>query len=262
MFSKRPLLFCLLLAAASALQAQVFQLDITKDAIICGAELAGEVYHLCYDHFVTDDDWDGTRYDKDDINAVDRALIHSYSKPLDRAGDVLAVGTAAASFITAAAFLYTDDSYQLSDVLTETVMFAETMAIAHTVAHITKGLVLRTRPYNYYAGDEATEDDWNRSFYSGHTTMTFAAATCVSYTFCNYFPESAWRYPVVIGSYALAATTGVLRVQAGCHFATDVLVGAITGTVIGFLVPWCHKISTKQAQLALSPFGASVRCSL
>ncbi len=167
--------------------------------------------------------------------------------------------TVAVPFLASVALLWRDERYAGIDVLTDTVMFAETMAISHTVAHITKGLVLRTRPYMYYDVDEAIEDDWNRSFYSGHTTMAFAAATFTSYTFCNYFPESHWKIPVIAGSYALAAATGVIRVQAGCHFATDVIVGALTGATIGFLVPWCHKISTEKLQLSLLPLGASVR---
>ena len=258
---KRFFLFAALVCCGTAF-AQPFSLDLTKDAIICGAELGGEVYHTLYDHFVTDDDWDGTAYCKDDVNGFDRALMHSYSKALDRTGDVLAVSTCALPFLAEAAFVHFDAGYHWHDVATLTVMYAETLAISHTVAHITKGLVLRTRPYMYYDVDEAPEDDWNRSFYSGHTTMSFAAATFASYTFCSYFPESAWRYPVVIGSYALAATTGIIRVQAGCHFATDVLVGALTGTAIGFPVPWCHRLSTKQTQVALSPLGISVRCQL
>lgn len=239
-------------------QASVFQLDLTKDAIICGAELAGEIGHTLYDHIVTDDDWDGTAYDKSEVNAFDRALMHSYSSSLDTAGDLMVATTIAVPFLTSAAFLYADERYSGIDLFTDTVMFAETMAISHTIAHITKGLVLRTRPYMYYDITETPEDDWNRSFYSGHTTMAFAAATFTSYTFCNYFPESGWKIPVVAGSYALAAATGVIRVQAGCHFATDVIVGALTGTAIGFLVPWCHKLSTETMQLSLLPTGASV----
>lgn len=253
------LCFAFLLFSVTVASAQPFQLDLKKDLLICGAELTGEIGHTLYDHFCTDDDWDGSLFYKTDVNAFDRYFMHSYSKALDRTGDVLVVTTAAVPFLTAAAFLYTDEQYQMQDVLTEAVMFAETMAISHTVAHITKGLVLRTRPYMYYSVDEAPEDDWNRSFYSGHTTMSFAAATFTSYTFCSYFPDSAWKYPVAIASYALASATGIIRVQAGCHFATDVLTGAVMGTAIGFLVPWCHKVSTKQTQIAVTPLGFSVR---
>ena len=248
--------------------AQVFQLDVKKDAIIWGAELTGEVYHNLYDHFALadDDDWDGKSFDKDSINPLDRALMHSYSKKLDTAGDAMVATTIALPFLTGAAFLWQDPRYGGIDLLTDTVMFAEALAISHTLAHITKGLVLRTRPYNYYAGDEATEDDWNRSFYSGHTTMAFAAATFTSYTFCNYFPESSWKIPLVAASYGLACTTGIVRVEAGCHFATDVLVGAMTGAAIGFLVPWCHKVSaavsSDRLQVSLAPTGAAVTLRL
>lgn len=261
MLSKKSCAIALgaVLVAAYPLAAQPFALDVRKDVVICGAELAGEVVHLLYDHFVIDDTWDGRRFSKDDVNVFDRALMHGYDSALDTAGDLLAVSTAAVPFLTTAVALCADDGYACSDLLTETVMYAETMAVAHTVAHITKGLVLRTRPYLYYDVDEAPEDDWNRSFYSGHTTMSFAAATFVGYTFCNYFPESPWRVPVIVAGYTLATATAMLRVRAGCHFATDVLVGAVAGTAIGFLVPWCHRLGDSRTQFSVTPLGFSVR---
>lgn len=259
MIGKRFLLLAALTAFAARGFAQVFQLDAKKDALICGLELAGEISHTLYDHFVTDDEWDGRAFDKNEVNAFDRALMHSYSSSLDTAGDILVVASSALPFCAATALLYKDSGYQTDDLLTHAVMFAETMAISHTLAHITKGLVLRTRPYMYYDVDSSVEDDWNRSFYSGHTTMAFAAATFSSYTFCKYFPESSYRLPFVAGSYALAAATAAIRVQAGCHFATDVIVGALTGTAIGFLIPWCHAVSSSRMQLSILPTGASLQ---
>ena len=42
--------------------------------------------------------------------------------------------------------------------------------------------------------------------------------------------------------YALAATTGALRVAAHKHFPTDVLAGAALGSAIGWFVPQLYPI--------------------
>lgn len=245
---------------------EVFQLDWKKDAVIVGADLALEIYHNLYDYFGTDNEWDGRVYDKSEVNAFDRALMHPYNAKIDTVATLMVAGTIAAPFFATAAFLKADDAYGWADIFTLFGMLGESAVLAHTAAHITKGLVLRTRPFMYYdsitESDEPPEDDWNRSFYSGHTTMTFAAATCMSYSFCAYFPDSPWKVPVVAGSYALAAATAVLRVYSGNHFATDVLVGAVTGTAIGFLVPWAHRVRTKDMTLALSPAGIGVQVKM
>ena len=48
-----------------------------------------------------------------------------------------------------------------------------------------------------------------------------------------------------IGSYALATGVAVLRVSSGKHFLSDVLVGAVIGSAVGFLVPFFHTLNTK-----------------
>lgn len=39
----------------------------------------------------------------------------------------------------------------------------------------------------------------------------------------------------------LAATTAILRVQAGKHFYTDILAGAVAGSAIGLLISYLHR---------------------
>lgn len=67
------------------------------------------------------------------------------------------------------------------------------------------------------------------------------------------------KVPFIAISYSLATLTGISRVYAGCHFATDVLMGAAVGTAIGFFVPWLHRVSTKETQIALVPCGVMVK---
>jgi membrane-associated phospholipid phosphatase len=67
-------------------------------------------------------------------------------------------------------------------------------------------------------------------------------ATTYSYLFALRHPRSPWRVPIWIGTQGIAAATAVLRVQAGKHFWSDVLTGAVVGSAIGWLVPYLHRV--------------------
>jgi len=54
------------------------------------------------------------------------------------------------------------------------------------------------------------------------------------------YPDSRFKWPVIIGSYALAISVGIERMLAGMHFFTDVLAGAAIGSIYGWLVPYLH----------------------
>ena len=71
-------------------------------------------------------------------------------------------------------------------------------------------------------------------------------------------PDSPLRWPVWIGSYGLAATVGVMRVQAGRHFWSDIFVGALMGTAMGTVVTWLHiKEDPKDTLVSVNPWIGS-----
>jgi undecaprenyl-diphosphatase len=223
----------------------VFALDGLKDGLIFGSGVLLSGGDLLLDNVLefNRQKYDPSKvYDKDDVNAFDRIFMNSYSKKLDRAGDISLVAAMAAP----AVLLATDKS----EWFTVGVMYAETLLIANGIKELTKLCVTRARPYMYYApstypDDDLEDGDFANSFPSGHSTMAFAGATFASYTFSNYFPDSPYRYAVTGGSYALALATAALRVKSGNHFMTDVLSGAVIGSATGFLVPWMHTFNTK-----------------
>jgi membrane-associated phospholipid phosphatase len=97
------------------------------------------------------------------------------------------------------------------------------------------------------AARPATSDD-NLSFYSGHSTFAFAAAAAIGETASRRGYRGA-RLVWAIG-FAVAATTGYLRIAADRHYLTDVLTGAATGTAIGWAVPY---LRARAAGLTLAP---------
>jgi undecaprenyl-diphosphatase len=168
--------------------------------------------------------------DRGDVNAFDRGLMFPYSKGLDVTSDVFQYLTIAAPFALAAVT-------PKSDWLGLTLMYAESAALVFGASTLVKLLVERDRPYTYFDG-APDANNANQSFFSRHTTMAFNGAAFTSVVFTHYFPDSPWTPWVWVGTFGLATATGILRIAGGSHFLSDVLVGAVVGGAIGFLVPW------------------------
>lgn len=233
----------------------VFSLNPVTDGILLGGGilLTGGDFILDSVLELNRQEYDGTFYDKDDVNPFDRAFMHGYSKTADTAADIVLAATLATPLVLA--------TTGRSEWLTCAVLYAETILIANGIKELTKLCVNRTRPYMYYDDwPEADVDsgDFANSFPSGHTTMSFAAATFTTYTFWSYFPKSKWKIPVAALSYSLAAGTSALRIASGNHFMTDVLAGAAIGTLTGFVVPWLHTFNSRHSlNIGLLPRGIS-----
>lgn len=94
-----------------------------------------------------------------------------------------------------------------------------------------KTLIGRKRPvlYTPRATDASSSLDNQRSMPSGHTAVAFSLAT----SYVLYMKDHRETNPASIVAGATAVTIGALRVIAGRHFPSDVLVGAILGTAMG-----------------------------
>ncbi len=126
-------------------------------------------------------------------------------------------------------------------------MYAETMLMAYGLKELGKVCVNRARPYMYFSGfpqDSVDDGDWSNAFPSGHSTLAFAGASFTSYVFTEYFPDSVMKIPVIATSCTLALGTAAFRIASGNHFITDVIAGAMIGTVCGLLVPWLHTVGS------------------
>ncbi len=84
----------------------------------------------------------------------------------------------------------------------------------------------------------------NSSFPSGHTTEAFALASVISGHY-----EETW---VACASYSVAGLVGVARSYHGAHFASDILAGALIGTLVGKSVV-AHNKSLRSGTVMLLP---------
>lgn len=113
---------------------------------------------------------------------------------------------------------------------------AEALAINGLFSRVTQKSVGRSRPDAPQPG----EPD-NTAFFSGHTSTAFtmASALCVQHARLEIYGSVTDKI-ICPAALAVAATTGLLRMVADRHWASDVLAGAIFGTIVGAGVSWAH----------------------
>ncbi|MFA6775673.1 MAG: phosphatase PAP2 family protein [Sphaerochaetaceae bacterium] len=172
---------------------------------------------------------------KDDVNAFDRWAMRPYNETMDKVSKILEI----AGFATLGILL----TIPVKEWTKAGAIGMETFLLSYGSKQLAKAFVQRARPYMYFSGyplEAIRSGDWNRSFFSGHTTYAFAIAGLVSSMFRAYHPKSGWNIPVTAGCYALATAMGMSRILSGNHFLSDVLIAAAIGTVIGIFVPRFH----------------------
>ena len=190
-----------------------------------------------------DNEYNPEKIKKSDIAIMDQIFMTSYKKPISIISTVTA-GLSIASSITILPLVNSKKRvFSTREFFTDGLMFYESMSLAWGIKEWVKIFVNRPRPYMYYEDSprkKVLSGDWNDSFFSGHTTMAFASASFLTYTFFQYYPEEKTRFWVLGLSYSLATATAILRMASGSHFCTDVLAGAIIGTVSGIALPYMH----------------------
>lgn len=187
--------------------------------------------------------------DRNTVNSFDRPFMFEYNKTLDKTATALDF-----SLLLTPSIIALGGNSQIS---TLTVMYAETILSSWAIKEVLKNTIERSRPYMYYDNPPIEEKDkWNKSFPSGHTTIAFAAASFTSFVFSKYYPDSKWKLPLEISLYTIAGTTAVLRVLSGNHFVSDVLSGALIGTLCGIGIPLLHTINT---DVSISPFSLAFK---
>ncbi|WP_461042546.1 phosphatase PAP2 family protein [Spirosoma harenae] len=182
---------------------------------------------------------------RDDVNKFDRNATFHWSTSADKFSDATLVGTIG---ITGILTLGTKPMRQ--DFKTVAVMYIETLLLANGVERTIKAITQRNRPFVYNADapiDEKLDRDARQSFFSGHTTNAFATAVFTSEVFRHYFPHSKLKPVVWVSTLGLASATAYLRYEGGLHYPSDLLVGAVFGSFVGWGVPKIHEVKNRTA---------------
>jgi len=247
---KRIYTLIVVIIITSALQAQVFEVNksmIYSSIILTnGVDLLNQLYQ---DKNIEPYNTDSLALlSKEDVFGLDRTLMQPYDKKVDSFGTALTF----ASLASTAFWSMYDEPFHWDNFL----VLSDILVTQITVAHWTKSLTLRGRPYIYF--DETPDEkqrskDAKMSFYSLHTSTAFATAYFTYYDQANTIKDNY----VIATSYLLATSVGLSRILAGEHFLTDVLVGAVMGTGISFLK--CHYWSADDFSISIDSRKLSLR---
>jgi membrane-associated phospholipid phosphatase len=172
------------------------------------------------------------------LNAMDRTALGRYSTSSRIAADAVIVTLVAGPPVWSAL-----DTWDAGAWLEDAVVHGQTLALTQGLTQIVKFSVRRPAPLVYDERvplDVREGRDAARAFWSGHTATAFASATSHAVTYWLRHPRDPWRYAVLATNLAAAMAVGMLKVDAGFHYWSDIGAGAVAGASLGVLVPMLH----------------------
>lgn len=124
------------------------------------------------------------------------------------------------------------------------IVYTEALLTTRLLTSATKVLVRRPRPFSYAKDVGCSFDfddgDAHMSFFSGHSSASFAAAFSGSFLLSESGLDRSTRAAIWGAEMALAGATANLRARAGKHYYSDIVVGAVVGAGIGIAMPLLH----------------------
>lgn len=198
------------------------------------------------EHKLSMTEWDGTQYNIENINALDASMAQPYSEKFDDLGTYFCAFSN--FFCCIICFLVPfiaalRDKKSVKKVFFDFFVFVETWICTRAVYSLLKTAMGRIRPYMYFPNPSAKgieECDFDRSWPSGHTSTAFLAFGFMVgwFVFDKTYGKSK-KFWILVEA-VICAVTGVLRILSGNHFFTDVLTGAVLGSVVGFAVSFVN----------------------
>lgn len=228
--------------------ASSFQLDWKKDVPLSVTALGVAAYgQWRLDHMPAYD----SNFHASDLLPWDRTWAGQWNPNADLASDVL-TGAVIAPFVVG--YFHEDELW------TPFLMLSQVLALQSGVNLMVRSLAVWPRPFllGDQGGDERTSAGVSGSFYSGHSSAAFATATFTGYWFSQMHPDSPYKKWIWTGSYLTATSIATLRVLAGKHYPTDVLVGALVGSAVGWFIPWLHLETSDRVTVAPHLNGCSL----
>jgi membrane-associated phospholipid phosphatase len=129
-----------------------------------------------------------------------------------------------------------------------TLIYGEAHAANLFITVTTKLAARRPRPYTHSPDPRIQEfadlegGDAYVSFFSGHSSASFTAATAGSLLFAARSDDLYARHTLWGLDFLMAGITAQLRVRGGRHYRTDIWTGGAVGIGVGLLVPWLHDL--------------------
>ncbi len=182
---------------------------------------------------------------KDDINSIDRWAVDKNSRLAVKASDItLYISSIAPSLLTIEPIY----NRQPGPLLILTIMYIEVYSLSKGLASSAKVISNRLRPYMYSSNVSRNEKlstvenrHASKSFYSSHTSTAFSSMVFLATVYSDIYSNSALKPLVWAGSLLIASATAYFRVSGGMHYPSDVLAGAVMGSLVGYGIPYLHR---------------------
>lgn len=207
----------------------------------------------------------------DALNGLDSAARDAFrwndTSAANTLGDVMGYALAPVVALGSVAWAAHQDDV-LKNFPIDALIIVEALMLAEAVVQLVKPLAARERPFVHALSEAdkpltADPHDNNVSFYSSHTSWTFALASAAgTVATLRRYRFAPW---VWVAGLTLATFVGYSRIAADQHYMTDVLMGAVMGAGIGFAVPFFfHRASEAEGpkvSVAGLPRGAYLAVS-
>jgi len=110
----------------------------------------------------------------------------------------------------------------------------QVFVINSILTNVLKVTAARERPYHYYGTRVPAGSKDFTSFYSGHSSVAFSQAVTNAMILSQHHPE----YKSAIWSTLMgtAGMTAYLRVAGDMHYFSDILVGALSGSMVAWII--------------------------
>jgi membrane-associated phospholipid phosphatase len=188
--------------------------------------------------------------DRNNIPAFDRWVSYNHNDKLDKFSYIPFYAVMPLPFVLLLDRRVSHDAGRVG------LLYLEAFAFTGVTYTASVYFVDRFRPDVYSSElelDYRTNGNFRNSFYAGHVAVVATSTFFVSKVYADYHPHSPWRWVFYGASAAATAGMGYIRLEAGKHFLSDVLLGAGIGIASGILTPQLHKNKDCQRSWTLSP---------
>ena len=185
------------------------------------------------------------------INGFDRWAVNPYSSSIDK----FSYYPFYAAMPLPVLFLLKDETRK--DFWKLGFLYWEALSVTGLFGTSATWFVDRYRPFTYSNSTSLADRESHQpknSFYAGHVQIVSVSTFFTAKVFSDYYPDSKY---IGYGIATVAtASMAYMRLKAGMHFPSDILIGAAMGAASGILVPELHKHKLlNNSGMSITPFS-------
>ena len=191
--------------------------------------------------------------DPSNVNSFDRGAAGNFDEDAKALSDIFFYAAFPAPLVAFAA-----DKHMRQDYFKLSLIYLETISLTGIVYSTSQQINDRRRPFTYNTDLDIvkrTRGSGRNSFIGGHPAVVATSSFMIAKMYSDYHPDNGFKYALYGLAAASSFATAYLRVEAGQHFPSDVIVGSVVGAGIGWLIPHLHKNKNySKRKLGVLPF--------